>query len=108
MSDSESIISSSQDNDECQECEHCNDQSSDYTDDSFDEENTCTVRGKWLYDGSQTIDEMIACLEREIEVLKELKDNGWYLIDKVYDDYAILRRDVQPDAPATVDLETTD
>lgn len=95
MSDSESVISSSQDNEHSQGCEHCDDQSSDYTNDSFDEENTCTIRGKWIYDGSQTIDEMIACLQREIEILIELKQNGWYLVDKVYDDYAIVRRDVE-------------
>jgi hypothetical protein len=101
MSDSESVISSSQDNEQSQECEHCDDQSSAYTDDNFDEENTCTIRGKWLYDGSQTIDEMIACLGREIEILTELKQNGWYLVDKVYDDYAILRREVEPEQELT-------
>lgn len=85
MSDSESVISSSQN--------HEDDRSTDYTNETFDEENTCTIRGKWVYDGSETIDEMIACLQREIEALTELKEAGWYLADRVDDDYAILRRE---------------
>lgn len=100
MSDSESVLSSSQENDQSQEFDH-DDQNSDYTDGSFDDENTCTIRGKWIYDSSETIDDMIACLQREIETLTELKENGWYLADKVYDDYAILRRNPQTEVEAT-------
>jgi hypothetical protein len=94
MSDSESVISSSQDNEEHDET------STAYTDDSScDEENTCTIRGKWIFDGSESIDDMIACLQKEVDILTELKENGWFLTQKVDDDYAFLRRD-------TVDDET--
>lgn len=88
MSYSESVISSSNDS-----VDDIEDTGTEFTDDSFDEENSCTIRGKWIYDGSVSIDEMIACLQKEVEILRELKENGWYLVDKVYDDYAILRRE---------------
>ncbi len=90
MSDSESVISSSHENEGVDDtCDTC----TEFTEDSYDEENSCTIRGKWIYDGSVSIDEMIACLQKEIEILRDLKESGWYLVDKVNDDYAILRRD---------------
>lgn len=61
--------------------------------DSSDENNNI-LRGKWIYDGSTTIDEMIECLQREITLLTDLKTDGWYLTHKVEDDYAFIRRDV--------------
>jgi len=60
------------------------------TDDEFDEENTCILRGKWVYDGSKTIDEMIAALQKEISLLSDLKSDGWTLAKEVQDDYAYL------------------
>lgn len=94
MSESESVISSSQeyDNEDC--CEFNEEANSSYTEDD-DNENTCTIRGKWIFDGSQSIDDMIACLQKEIEILTDLKESGWHLVDTVHDDWAILRRDVE-------------
>lgn len=92
MSESESVISSSQehDNEEC--CEFDEDANTCYTDDD-DNENSCTIRGKWIFDGSHSIDDMIACLQKEIEILTDLKESGWRLVDTVHDDWAFLRRD---------------
>lgn len=93
MSESESVISSSQehDNEEC--CEFDEDANTCYTDDDDDNENSCTIRGKWIFDGSHSIDDMIACLQKEIEILTDLKESGWRLVDTVHDDWAFLRRD---------------
>ena len=97
MSDSESVISGSSTHSEDCDCEQYinDDNTSSYSKDDYDDENSCIIRGKWVYDGSQSIDEMIACLQREIEILTELKENGWFLVEKVYDDYAFLRRNVE-------------
>jgi hypothetical protein len=54
------------------------------------DDNTCILRGKWLYDGSRSVDDMITALEKEIMLLKHLKDDGWEVDDEVVDDYAYL------------------
>ena len=100
MSDSESIITSSQEHDHDECCEFEEETNSSYTEED-DNENTCVVRGKWVYDGSQSIDDMIACLQKEIEILSELKESGWYLIETVHDDWAHLRRDVVEEQSTT-------
>jgi hypothetical protein len=74
----------------CDNVEYCNTDSSD----EFDDENNSILRGKWIYDGSTTIDEMIECLQREIILLTDLKTDGWYVSHKVEDDYAFIRRGV--------------
>ncbi len=87
---------------DCEECE-CEHSSDDYSSDEEDEEeeededddeNTNIIRGKWIYDGSKTIDDMIECLRREIGLLEDFKSEGWYVESEVQDDYAYLRRDV--------------
>lgn len=60
-----------------------------------DDENACILRGKWIYDGSKTIDEMVQSLEREIVLLRDLERDGWKVLDVVDDDYARLVRDEQ-------------
>ena len=60
------------------------------SDDEFDEESTCILRGKWVYDGSKTIDEMINALQKEIDLLSDLKSDGWTLVKEVHDDHAYL------------------
>lgn len=61
--------------------------------DEFDDENNNILRGKWIYDGSKTIDEMIECLHREIKLLTDLKNDGWSLSHEVNDDYAFITRE---------------
>lgn len=92
---------------ECENCECVGYETSSYTseeetdtdtdttdegedDDDFDNERSCILRGKWMYDGSKTIDEMIAALQREITLLTDLKSDGWVLEQEVQDDYAYL------------------
>lgn len=58
------------------------------------DDNSCILRGKWIYDGSETIDDMIAALQREIHLLTELKADGWQVDGVVEDDYAHLCKDV--------------
>lgn len=60
----------------------------------LDDENKSILRGKWLYDGSKTIDDMIECLEKEIKFLADLKNDGWFLTDEVVDDYAFIQRKI--------------
>ncbi len=79
----------------CDDCE-CYDEDASYTDsysEDFDEENNTILRGKWIYDGSKTIDDMVECLRREIRLLSDLKNDGWRLKDEVSDDYAFLERE---------------
>jgi len=50
----------------------------------------CILQGRWLYDNSNSIDEMIEILQREIALLTDLKNDGWVLQGKVMDDHAYL------------------
>ena len=59
-------------------------------DDEMDDDKTSILRGKWIYDGSTSIDEMIEALQREIYLLGDLKEDGWVLQEPVIDDHAIL------------------
>lgn len=54
------------------------------------EDNSLWIRAKWIYDGSRTIDEMIQCLEGQIQYLLQLKAEGWELREPVQDDYGFL------------------
>jgi hypothetical protein len=62
----------------------------DYTE---NDDKSSILRGKWIYDGSNSIDEMIEALQREIALLEDLKQDGWVLQEKVMDDYAYLMKD---------------
>ena len=79
---------------ECVVDDCCNSTSSE----DFDDENNSVLRGKWIYDGSNTIDEMIECLQNEIRFLTDLKTDGWFLTQTVNDDYAFIRREA-PQSP---------
>jgi len=59
-------------------------------DEEVDDEHSCVLRGKWIYDGSNTIDNMIEALQREIALLTDLKNDGWELANTVDDDHAFL------------------
>lgn len=56
----------------------------------IDDDKISILRGKWIYDGSNSIDEMIEALQREITLLNDLKNDGWILREKVSDDHAVL------------------
>jgi hypothetical protein len=77
----------------CQECSSNDDESEEDASDDFDDENNNILRGKWIYDGSKTIDEMIECLHREIKLLTDLKNDGWSLSHEVSDDFAFITRE---------------
>jgi len=50
-----------------------------------------TIRGKWLFDGATSIEEMAEQLEEKAAYLRELDDGGWELSDtEVRADYAHL------------------
>lgn len=64
--------------------------SSEDSDDYENDDKSSVLRGKWLYDGSNNIDEMIEALQREITLLEDLKKDGWTLQEKVMNDHAYL------------------
>lgn len=71
------------------------DQDSDYEnpseelDDEHEEENIC-IRAKWSIDNASTIDEAIEKLNRFIEYLTSLKNEGWEFREPIQDDYGFL------------------
>lgn len=50
------------------------------------------VHGKWIYDGCQSIEEMIRRLYLEAERMKQFQSDGWQLFNRVEDDYAFLTK----------------
>lgn len=106
--DCESLVDTEQENQcdcdpcNCSDCS-CNEESEQYsntenetedetsTDDYTENDDKSSIlRGKWIYDGSNSIDEMIEALQREIALLEDLKQDGWVLQQKVMDDHAYL------------------
>lgn len=61
----------------------------------YDEENQEIIRGKWMLDGCKTLDEVIERLEIVKQSIKEMKEEGWELEDKIDDDYGFMRRTAQ-------------
>lgn len=53
------------------------------------EENIC-IRAKWSIDNANTIDEAIEKLNRFIEYLRSLKNEGWEFREPIQDDYGFL------------------
>jgi hypothetical protein len=75
------------------ESDHSDDSDGFDTDDEFENtDKSCVLRGKWIYDNSKTIDEMIVALQREIALLTDLKNDGWVLQEEVQDDHAYLSK----------------
>ena len=66
---------------------------SDYEDPSEEldkeEENIC-IRAKWSIDDASTIDEAVEKLNRFIEYLTSLKNEGWEFREPIQDDYGFL------------------
>lgn len=58
----------------------------------FDDDHSCIIKGRWIYDGSNSIDEMIEVLQREIALLEDMKQDGWVLKEKVMNDCAYFEK----------------
>lgn len=52
------------------------------------------VRGKWIYDGCSTIEEMIERLQQQIEHLKSLQNEGWNVSGITKDDYTFMYQEL--------------
>jgi hypothetical protein len=61
----------------------------DEEDDEHEEENIC-IRAKWSIDNASTIDEAVEKLNRFIEYLTSLKNEGWEFREPIQDDYGFL------------------
>jgi hypothetical protein len=57
-----------------------------------DDDNTETIRCKWIGDGSKTLDDLIERLNGFIKYVQHLKSEGWELIDVMNDDYGCIRQ----------------
>jgi hypothetical protein len=57
-----------------------------------DEEDYEIIRAKWMFDGASTLDEVIVKLERHIEYIKSLKEEGYELTNTIDDDYGFIRQ----------------
>lgn len=71
------------------------DQDSDYEDpseedDEHEEEENICIRAKWSIDNASTIDEAVEKLNRFIEYLTSLKNEGWEFREPIQDDYGFL------------------
>jgi hypothetical protein len=72
------------------------DQESDYEDpseeldDEHEEEENICIRAKWSIDNASTIDEAVEKLNRFIEYLTSLKNEGWEFREPIQDDYGFL------------------
>jgi len=72
------------------------DQDSDYEDaseeldDEEEEEENICIRAKWSIDNASTIDEAVEKLNRFIEYLTSLKNEGWEFREPIQDDYGFL------------------
>jgi hypothetical protein len=75
---------------ECNDCNDCNDCTESVGSADSTVEDTI-LRGKWIYDGSKSIDDMILRLQQESVLLEDLKRDGWYLVNEVSHDYACIR-----------------
>lgn len=67
----------------------------DLMEDGDDDDNTIGIRFKWLADNAETIDDIMACLQREMLWYQRMKQEGWELIGPVRDDYGFLRKKPQ-------------
>lgn len=50
------------------------------------------VRGKWIYDGCASIEEMVERLQQQMEHLKTLQDEGWSVSGITKDDYTFMHK----------------
>ena len=59
-------------------------------DEGYNEDNEIVIRGKHVFENASTIDEIVDKLKKEIEILLQLKNEGWELKEPVLDDYGFL------------------
>jgi len=69
------------------------------------------IRCKWIGDGSNTLDELIARLNGFAEYVRGLKNDGWELVRTMDDDYGFMRQnpnvaEVQADAELLIAPKT--
>ena len=57
-----------------------------------DECDDSIIRAKWQMDGAKTLDEAVTKLQRFIEHLEALKNDGWELTAPIDDDYGFIRK----------------
>jgi hypothetical protein len=80
-----------------------NDGTDSYSDNS--EENDQIIRCKWIGDGSETLDDLIARLEHFAEHVRDLKRDGWELRRVMDDDYGFMHKVDVPMPVQAVDPE---
>ena len=69
-------------------------------------ENPTIIRGKWIYNGCDTVDTMIEALKRQIGYLEGLRDHGWDEIEQNHgDDYVFILNKDRPRYPQYDDEE---
>lgn len=68
------------------------DEEAEYDEEEEDTENTITLRCKWIMDDAKTLDEGIEKVEKFIDYLKSLRDEGWEFEQPMNDDWGFLRR----------------
>lgn len=51
------------------------------------------MQGKFIYDGSKTLDDMMNSLLEDLQMLKEMKEAGVQLVSEVDNDFAFLMTD---------------
>jgi len=69
------------------------------------EEDDEIIRCKWIGDGSETLDDLIARLEHFAEHVRDLKRDGWELRRVMDDDYGFMHKVEVPMPVQAVDLE---
>jgi hypothetical protein len=67
------------------------------------EEDDEIIRCKWIGDGSETLDDLIARLEHFAEHVRDLKRDGWELRRVMDDDYGFMHK-IAPE-PAVINAE---
>ena len=67
------------------------------------EEDDEIIRCKWIGDGSETLDDLIARLEHFAEHVRDLKRDGWELRRVMDDDYGFMHK-IVPE-PAVINAE---
>lgn len=50
------------------------------------------IRGKWIFENASSLDEVVTALQRQIEYIKYLQEQGWELVNPVADDYGLLHK----------------
>jgi hypothetical protein len=101
IEDSETNDGTDTESDSDTESDTYSDTESDTESDNDSEENDEIIRCKWIGDGSETLDDLIARLEHFAEHVRDLKRDGWELRRVMDDDYGFMHKI----APAVINAE---